>query len=70
MWNFFKSRAAGVLGVTVYIIWKKISCMEDGRAGGCLGRRGGGISDTCRMIWFTKVYDERGKAGLIVKSYG
>ncbi|EFC88316.1 hypothetical protein NEIMUCOT_05263 [Neisseria mucosa ATCC 25996] len=40
MWNFFKSRAAGVLGVTVYIIWKKISCMEDGRAGGCLGRRG------------------------------
>ena len=42
MWNFFKSRAAGVLGVTVYIIWKKISCMEDGRAGGCLGRRGGG----------------------------
>ena len=24
MWNFFKSRAAGVFGVTVYIIWKKI----------------------------------------------
>ena len=44
--------------------------MEDGRAGGCLGRRGEGISDTCRMIWFTKVYDERGKAGLIVKSDG
>ena len=44
--------------------------MEDGRVGGCLGRRGGGISDTCRMIWFTKVYDERGKAGLIVKSDG
>ena len=70
MWNFFKSRAAGVFGVTVYIIWKKISCMEDGRAGGCLGRRERGISDTCRMIWFTKVYDERGKAGLIVKSDG
>ena len=23
MWNFFKPRAAGVFGVTVYIIWKK-----------------------------------------------
>ena len=70
MWNFFKPRAAGVFGVTVYIIWKKILCGEGCRAGGCLGRKGGGISDTCRMIWFTKVYDERGKAGLIVKSDG
>ena len=40
MWNFFKPRVAGVFGVTVYIIWKKILCGEGCVAGGCLGGRG------------------------------
>jgi len=37
---------------------------------GMFGTKRGGISDTCRMIWFTKVYDERGKAGLILEVDG
>ena len=56
MWNFFKPRAAGVFGVTVYIIWKKNFMWGRLWGRGMFGTKRGGISDTCRMIWFTKVY--------------
>ena len=70
MWNFFKPRAAGVFGVTVYIIWKKNFMWGRLWGRGMFGTKRGGISDTCRMIWFTKVYYERGKVGLILEVDG